>query len=340
MQNLWSLFAAGLLLAAPLLAQEEVGKKEEKQAEDKERARPTSAKYTNDELGISFAGVYGWARKFAEGSGAWTELARYRSDQSLDSTVVLYVRDNPYETANALRKALEAEFKEGEVYKEISFSDVTMKKGVQLPGIQVEAFRVLVTKEGKKRERKLVVRTYFGKNRLFRVYCEARRARARRVRDLFDRAIASLAVQATDEKTVVGTPFRSLRGNYSCLIPEGFAAVLPARYTGSTDFRFDHRKAGITVSIVSYPYDGILADLVEEMLDYYGDDIKVEQEEAKVLGGDGFTATITKDSRVTLIVGSVQNERAYRIHTHASKAALDEAKRAHAAFMKGFRAGP
>ena len=221
-----------------------------------------SGKYTNMELGLVFSGVYGWKREFAHGSGAWTRLARY-SDTMLDSEVALFVRDNPYETFNELRRALEAEFKAGETLKDVSFGDVTMKKGTKLRGIQSEGVRVVVTKDGKKRERKVVCRTYFGQNRLFRVYCDARRSRAKRVRDLFDRALASLVVNATDERTVVGTPFRSLRGKYSLLIPEGFTAVLPASNKGPKDFQFDDRSLGVFVSVVSYSYDGILADIVE-----------------------------------------------------------------------------
>jgi hypothetical protein len=313
-----------LLFALPLLAQ----------GQDKEGG---SGKYTNPELGVVFSGVYGWKREVAHGSGAWTRLARY-SDAQLDSEVVLYVRDNPYETFNELRRALETEFKAGDMLKDVSLTNVTMKRGTQLPGIEAEAIRVIVTEDGKKRERKVVCRTYFGQNRLFRVYCDARRSRAKRVRDLFDRALASLVVNATEERTVVGTEFRSLRGKYSLLIPEGFAAVLPASSRGPTDFQFDDRSQGVSVSIVSYAYDAILADLVEQMVDYYGDDLKMEKEDAKVMGGEGFLATLTQGTKLTLIVGTVQNERAYRIHTKTTVDKLEEAKRVQDAFMKGFRA--
>ncbi|MHC4971946.1 MAG: hypothetical protein ACYTG3_06410 [Planctomycetota bacterium] len=299
--------------------------------------RGGSGKYTNSELGLVFSGVYGWKREIAHGSGAWTRLARY-SDTQLDSEVALYVRDNPYETFNELRRALETEFKAGEMLKDVSFTDVAMKRGTKLQGIQSEAIRIVLTKEGKKRERKVVCRTYFGQNRLFRVNCDARRSRAKRVRDLFDRALASLVVNATDERTVVGTQFRSLRGKYSLLVPEGFTAVLPASNRGPTDFLFEDHTQGVSVSIVSYSYDAILADLVEQMVDYYGDDLKMEQEEAKVMGGEGFLATLKKGTKLTLIVGTVQNDRAYRIHTKTTTDKLEEAKRAQAAFMEGFKA--
>ena len=322
-----SLICPVLVLAATLAAQEE----------DKGGGGGTS-KYTNTELGVVFSGVYGWKQEFAHGSGAWTKLARY-FDVQLDSEVVLYVRDNPYETINALRLALEAEFKAGETLKDVSFADVTMKRGIKLPGIQSEAILTTVTSDGKKRERKVVCRTYFGKNRLFRVYCEARRSRAKRVRDLFDRATDSLVVNATDEKAVAGTEFRSLRGKYSVLIPAGFTAVLPASNRGPTDFQFDDRSTGVSVSIVSYADRGMLVDLVEKMVDYYGDDLKLDQEDVKVMGGDGFYATLTQGSKVTLIVGTVQNDRVYRIHTKTTPDKIEDAKRAQEAFLKGFKAG-
>jgi hypothetical protein len=322
-----SLICSILVLAATLPAQEG--------AEGKGAG---TGKYTNSELGIAFSGVYGWTREFAHGSGAWTRLARY-SDKQLDSEVILQVRDNPYGTINELRLALEAEFKVGEALKDVSLADVTMKRGIKLPGIQSEAIRIVVLPDGKKRERKVVCRTYFGKNRLFRVYCEARRSRAKRVRDLFDRAIASLAVNATDERTVGGTEFRSLRGKYSLLIPVGFTAVLPASSRGPTDFTFDDRRTGVSIGIVSYVYHKILADQLDDLVDYYGDDLKVEQEDVEVMGGEGFVATLTQGSKVTLIVGTVQHGRAYRIHTKTTPEKLEDAKRAQDAFLKGFKAG-
>jgi hypothetical protein len=213
-----------------------------------------------------------------------------------------------------------------------------MKRGIKLPGIQSEAVRIVVLPDGKRRERKVVCCTYFGKNRLFRVYCEARRSRAKRVRDLFDRAIAGLVVSATDEKAAGGLEFKSLRGNYSLTIPVGFTAVLPASSRGPTDFTFDDRSTGVSVSIISYVYEKILADQLDDLVEYYGDELKVEQEDAKVMGDDGFVATLTQGAKVTLIVGTVQHGRAYRIHTKTTPAKLEEAKRAQDAFLKGFKA--
>ena len=322
-----SLICSVLVLAATLPAQEEDN-----------GGAAGSSKYTNRELGIVFSGVYGWKREFAHGSGAWTRLARY-ADKQLDSEVVLYVRDNPYGNINELRLALEAEFKVGETLKDVSFTDVAMKRGVKLPGIQSEGIRIVVLPDGKKRERKVVCRTYFGKHRLFRVNCDARRSRAKRVRDLFDRAIASLVVNATEERTVGGVEFRSLRGKYRLVIPVGFTAVLPASSRGPTDLTFDDRSTGVSVSIISYVYHKILADQVDDLADYYGDDLKVEREDVEVMGGEGFFATLTQGSKVTLIVGTVQNSRVYRIHTKTTLAKLEDAKRAQDAFLKAFKAG-
>jgi len=316
-------------------------------AQDKPKPKKrSSGKYANDELGLVFTGVYGWEHDLAGGSGAWTKLAEYRSDGSLDSTVQLLVRDNPYTTVADLRAAMEKQFKESEaeptedaaVFKEISFTDSDMKKGLKLPGIQVECFMVEINEEGKKRERKLIVRTYFGKNRLFRVRCEARRARAKRVQSYFDTALAGLVVTAADEEASRGAPFRSLRGRYACLVPEGFTIfALPDNHR-PTDVKFENRKLGVSVSVVSYAYtSGHLIDHVEEMTDFYGERIKIDNEETKILGGMGFLATITKGKDVTLVAGTVQAERAYRIHTRCSEKNIDVGRRVHEAFMKDFK---
>ena len=77
-------------------------------------------------------------------------------------------------------------------------------------------------------------------------------------------------------------------------------AVLPAK-RGVTDLKFDNRRAGVSISMISYAYNGGLADQVEEMVDYYGDAINIEQEEARVLGDDGFVATITRGDDTTTV---------------------------------------
>ena len=166
-----------------------------------------------------------------------------------------------------------------------------MRKGLKLPGIQVECFMVEINEEGKKRERKLIVRTYFGKNRLFRVRCEARRARAKRVQSYFDTALAGLVVTATDEAVTRGTMFRSLRGMYTCLVPEGFTVyALPDNHR-PRDVIFENRKLGVAVTVISYGYaDGHLVDQVEEMSDYYGERINIDIGDPEALCDDARTA--------------------------------------------------
>ena len=300
-----------------------------------------SAKYKNDELGLRFSGVYGWASK-----SAWTELARYDSDRSLDSFVALLVRDNPYRTTADLREAMQKEFAVSEaeaepaegkpILKEVAFADVEMSKGLKLPGIQAEAIKVGITAEGKRRERVVVSRTYFGKNRLFRIHCEARRARAKRVRDLFDRALAGLVVTAADERASRGTTFHSQRGEYRCMVPEGFAVYL-SKGSGPRDISFIGSREGVTVSVISYRYDLTLEDQLDEMASYYGDDLKFDNEQAKALGGDAFLATITTDKKVTLVVGTVRGGRAYRVHTHCPPDKVDAAREIHERFLKTFK---
>jgi len=298
-------------------------------------------KYENKELGLRFDGVYGWTKRTAAESGAWTELASY-TESAYDAAVRLLVRDNPYETLAELRSALEEEFKAGAgaedqpAFKEVQIREARMNEGIELPAIEVEAV-VTRTIEGKKREHLLLVRTYHGANRLFRVHCSVKRSRARKVRDLLERAVSGVVVEATDERVTRGTPFYSRRGRYACLVPEAFRTVLP--YKRSYDVYFEHEERGITIQVYAYAYDGILADHVEEMLDFYRDAIKIENERANVMGGEGFVAKITKDKRVTFVTGTVKGSRVYRVHTSAPADKADDAQRTHAWFLEGFRTG-
>ncbi len=301
------------------------------------------AKYENAELGLSFTGVYGWKRQVATGSAAWTELARY-SEAAFDADVILLVRDNPYSALSDLRRAMQEEFKAGSAnikpgessYREPTFRDEQMRAGLQLPAIEVECKLARITKEGKKRELAVLSRTYYGANRLFRVHCTARSSRLKRVKDLFQRAAKGLVVSSSQEKVVSGYRFHSERGKYQCLVPAELTGALPPR-NAKADMRFGSRNLGVTISIWSYAFDGILADHVEEMVDYYGTAIKVDNEEAKALGGTAFLSTLTKGDKVTLITGTVQNGRVYRIHTSGKKSKLDDLKRVHAAFAKTFK---
>jgi len=225
---------------------------------------------------------------------------------------------------------------EGAAYKEVSIKEVEMKKGLKLPGFEAQAFATRVNEEGKKREYQVITRTYFGRNRLFRVHCDAPRARAKRVRDLFDIALAGLEVTAEDEAVSIGQGFVSQRGGYSCVIPEGFIGVLPPS-NSKADMAFSSRRDDVMIYVYAYGYGGILVDHVEELIDYYRDELKIEKEEARVMGGKGFIATRTKGDEITLITGTVREERVFRIHTIAAKGKLDVAKRAHGKLVESFR---
>jgi hypothetical protein len=301
-----------------------------------------TGKYKNEQLGVSFAGIYGWESSFAKGAGAWTELARY-SDAAYDASVILQVRDNPYKALAELRAAQAKAYKEGgdpesgePLYKDVSIQDVTMKKGLKLPGVEVQAYVVRVNEEGKKREFSIRVRTFFGKKRLFRVACSVRRARAKRVKDRFDLALASLSVEGKAEAVQTGIIFRSERGQYSCALPEGFATVLPPK-DANYEVRFESPKQAVRVTVFSYDYDGNILDQVDDLVDFFGDDIEIIEEEAEVMGDEGLIAKVTQGDVITLILGTVQNDRAYRIHTAAKKKKLEDAKRIHAKFIKEFK---
>jgi len=327
-----------LVLLASSHAQEEPNK------EPSKKKAPADSKYENKDLGIAFSGIYGWEVERAAGSGAWTMLVRY-FDNDYDADATLLVRDNPYGTTGELKDALAAEFKEGGeaepgkvVYKEITIKPGDMKRGNKLPGFDVEGYEVRVTEEGKKRERAIFVRTYFGANRLFRVHCTVRRRRLKNVQDLFTRAAASLAVTAAAERVATGVPFVSSRGGWTCAIPEGFVADLPPS-NRNYDMQFvgDHGKQRIYV--YAYGYQGTAVDQVADLVDFYGDDLKVTREDFKRFGGDAFDATLNKDDRVTLISGVVRGQRAYRVHTSGPKGSEKELAELHGRFLDGFRLG-
>ena len=242
-----------------------------------------------------------------------------------------------------MRDAMRKEFREGDAtadapgYKEVAIKDAVMADGLKLPAIEVEAVETR-TVDGKKREHAVVVRTYFGSNRLFRVECGVQRSRIRKVRDLFDRAAAGVTVNAKDEQVTKGTAFVSRRGNWACVVPAGFTAVLPPP-NWNADMSFEHARSGVSVLVYGYRYAGVPLDHMEELQDHYREALEVTNDRARVMGGDGFEATLTKDDKVTLITASVRGGYVWRVHTTVAKDKVEEAKRAHAEFLKGFRAG-
>lgn len=322
--------AALLLLALPLAA------------EDKPPA-PSSSEYTSQELGIRFAGVYGWNYEAAAGGGAWTDLAKY-TEAAYNAQVRLQVRTNPYASLEAMRLGLQSEFAESKtaepkpgapVLREILFRDVQMKEGGKLPGIEVEAVALQVEADGKKREMKLLVRTYFGKSRLFRVHCSAGRARWAKVAELATRAAESLVVSAADERTAGGVEFQSARGGYRCIVPDGFRIVLP-RHDASVDVRFEQPRDSLFVHVFSYFLQGEQEAHLNQLREFYGEALQVTSEEAKVLGGDGFLARVAKEGRITLIAGASREGRAVRVHAIAPQGKEAQAQALLDTFLRGF----
>lgn len=332
------------VLAMLLVLFASVGAQEEPNKEPSKKKAAGDGKYENKELGVAFSGIYGWEVERPAGSGAWTMLVRY-FDTDYDADAMLLVRDNPYKTTGELKDALQAEFKEGGeaapgqvVYKEVVLKPAEMKRGNKLPGFDVEGYEVRVTEEGKKRERAIFVRTYFGANRLFRVQCSVRRRRLKNVQDLFTRAAASVSVTATAERVATGVPFISSRGGWTCRIPEGFVPDLPpANRSYDMQFVGDHGK--LRVYVYAYGYDGTAADQIADLVDFYGDDLKVTRENFKRFGGDAFDATLEKDGRTTMISGVVRGRRAYRVHTAGPKGSEKELAELHGRFLEGLRLG-
>ncbi|MGH7162530.1 MAG: hypothetical protein ACREID_03520, partial [Planctomycetota bacterium] len=207
-----------IALACPLATAQ--GKPEPKPA-------PVSTVYQNKDLGLRFSGVYGWNYEAASGSGAWTQLAKY-SETAFQANVLLLVRNNTFTSLEAMRAAVREEFAESKeedpapgrsAFREVALKDVEMREGMKLPGVDVEAVSREVGSDGKKRESKLLVRTYHGKHRLYRVHCSAARGRYKKVQELFERAAASLVVDAVEERGGLGIEFHSARGGYSCIVP-------------------------------------------------------------------------------------------------------------------------
>lgn len=328
-----------LVLALPLLAQDS------KKKPGAPAGAPTgSTKYENADLGVQFTGIYGWEAQSASGSGAWTKLVRY-FDSDYDAEAILYVRDNPYETSGDLKEALAKEFKEGGevsadrvVYKDIVIRESNMRRGNALPGFEVEGVAVGITKEGKKRERGVVVYTYLGKNRLFRVHCTVRRSRLKKVRDLFTRAAAGLAVTAAAEKVVRGQPIRSARGAWSASIPEGFMPVVPA-VGRNYDMRFVDRRGKLNVYVYAFLYQGSIDDQLQDLIDYYGDELKITKEETKRYGAPAFDATVTRKGRLTHMAAFLHRGRVYRVQTSGDAKIAADIAAMHEKFLKTFQPG-
>lgn len=324
-----------LILAAPLLAQD---------SKKKSNAGVAGGKYKNADLGISFGGVYGWTVEAASGSGAWTRLVRY-FDTDYDAEAVLYVRDNPFKTSADLRDALVKEFKEGGevapnrvVYKDIVIRKSDMKRGNKLSGFELEGIVVAITKEGKKRERGLVVYTYLGQNRLFRIHCTVRRSRIKKVRDLFTRAAAGLAVTGAAEKVIRGQAIKSARGAWAAIIPEGLTPVVPAAGR-NFDMRFVDRRGKLRIYVYAYAYQGTIEDQIQDLIDYYGDELKITKEEMKRYGAPAFDATVNRKGTLTHMAALIHRGRIYRVHTSGDAKLSTEIAALHQKFLKGFRPG-
>ena len=323
-----------LVFATAVAAQGKEGAKEKPK-----RLQPTR-KYENADLNLTFAGIYGWQTTFASGAGAWSELARY-SEPALNARVSLLIGSNSFGSLVDLRNSIEAEFKEGGtpapgklVYKEVAITETGMRRGAMLPAIQVEAYSVRVTKEGKKREERVMSRTYFGTERLYRVHCTVRRSRAKRVEDLFVRALGSLTVSEGKEKVVRGTTFQSGRGKWLCTVPDGYRIFLPPANWNS-DMVFDSKSTGLRIAVYSFEYDGVLEDQLDELYEYYGDDLKMNEDTVSVLGADGFEGSLEKDGTVTLISGTLRYGRIHRVHTSGRTSKLAAIRERHAKFIEG-----
>ncbi|MEE8105504.1 MAG: hypothetical protein V3T86_08235 [Planctomycetota bacterium] len=331
-------FVLIVTLAAPVLAQ---GK------ENKSKKNKSASNVIDDkELGVRFNGPKGWILKRSEDGGAWTTIATYDNPNPYDASVVLQVRNNIYNSFDRFKLALEAEFKESpagatpeagkRLLRGIEMEEAKMKHGARLTGFEVSANSVELTAEGKKREYRMIVRTFYGKHRLFRVVCRVRRVRYKKVTAEFEQALAGLRVELSTERVSMGTPLKSRSGGYTCLVPQGFSVELPTRKS-SSDIAL--RSRHVDLIIYCYKTEGDSRAHLEDMVDYYEDDFKIEQEEVKVLGQTGFIGTITRGGKTSYVVGTVKRGRAVRVHAQWRKDNRAAAEKAVAALLKTFKVG-
>ena len=326
--------AIGILLAALALSPVAWG-----------QGRSAGHIFDSKDLGIRFAGPFGWQVEVADESGAWTTLATYQKSQ-YDAQVLLQVRNNVVGSYEAFRKAVAEEFTESAadaksapgktLLKNVEVKDIRMKKGAKLPGLDVSATVTRIDEEGKKREHRLFVQTYYGKHRLFRVRASVRRVRYKKVKN--DLEHVNLRVGEGQEKVTVGTPLYSWSGRYRCSVPEGYTISLRSK-KASHDVAFTKKGSGVTLYIYANTFDGDIQDQVDDMLDFYDDEIKLQEEETKVLGKPGFVGTITRGKNPTYVVGTVKGGRAIRFHAVYEKGKEADAKKLVDKVLKTFKTG-
>jgi len=299
-----------------------------------------TGRYENQDLKLTFEGIYGWQSTFAAGSGGWAELARYR-DEALDATVRVLVTSNPYASAAEMHEAIAKEFAAGDepkagqpAFKEITVTDCTMRRGAKLPGVDAAGYRVSIDEAGKKREDRILVRTFFSPERLFRVFCEARRSRASRVEDLFVRALDGLTVEAGSVKAARVFAIRSAGGRYTVAVPEGFQPIVPGK-DDPEDLRFEKPRRNIKVQIFAQVWEGGVEDQLDALFNEFGSDIRLESDEVQVFGNPGYLCRIERGDMITLVSGTVKDQRSIHVHTTFHKDREVEAKADHAAFLAG-----
>ncbi len=293
--------------------------------------------YVNDTLGVRFPGVFGWeVEKFGE-TGAWTTLARYE-EPAFQAVVELQATPNTYPSMDEFRKLVKAEFPEPK-YTVTAEKEIQLKNDAKLNGIRIEAKRQIVDEKGKKRDYRLLVCTYYGKNRVFRVRCQAPQIRWKRVQDRFESALNGLRITSGKEKVQGGTPFYSERGRYRCMAPDGYTAVLPSKKS-STDIRFQHRNRDGMIVIYAYGFGGTREDHLDQLIDYYGDEFIIDSEDTTVLGGKGFVGRLeTKKGNWRVMATGNRKGRVYRVHQKMKAGAEEDEKRILDKFVKSFKIG-
>ena len=329
-------------VAAPLWAQEKPAEKPDKE--------PAKAKVSNviddKELGCTStapgAGRSNAPRTAAPGRRLRPTRIRIRTTRRFS----LQVRNNIYDSFERFKQAIESEFKDSpegaapeagkRLLRGVAIKEAKMRRGAQLAGFEVTANSVELTKEGKKRRvpddgADVLRQAPFVPHRVPRAPRSIQEG-VRRVRAGVARAAGRACRRARHAWHVA----EELQRQVHLQGARGFSVELPKKNANSN---LHLRNRDVELVIYSYPYDGDVRDHLDDVVDFYDTEFKVENDEAKVLGKSGFIGLLTRRGRTAHIVGTVVRGQAVRIHAYFQKDDRAAAEKATASLLKTFKVG-
>ena len=85
---------------------------------------------------------------------------------------------------------------------------------------------------------------------------------------------------------------------------------------------------------------GTRNDDIDQLVDYYGDELIIENEDTTVLGGKGFTGRLELKKEKWRILGTGNRKgRVYRVHQKMKEGAHEDEKRILDKFLKSLKIG-